>query len=336
MRNETRVLYNQYRRVVAQNNGVEDAREMFTVAPPIAQQMEDIIREEAGFLNRIGAQTVINMKGETIGLDIGSTVASVTKTSGTTEEREPVEVLSLEKTNEYAVDQVDFDTAIRYATLDQWRVYPDFPERYARQLARQIGRDRIMIGWNGTGRAAVKSDRATNPKLQDVAKGWLAKITENAATRIQTDAITLGEAGDYKNLDSLVYDLIENKMAEHHREDTDLVCIVGRQLLHNKYLGLMNDNNAATERVALDVLFSTRQVAGMPAIVVPFFPADGLLVTRLDNLSIYTQEGSLRRLMRERPEKNRVEDFMSQNMDYVIEDYTCLAMVEPGAITLEN
>lgn len=69
---------------------------MFTVAPPIAQAM-DIIREEAGFLNRIGYQSVTNMKGETIGLDIGSTVASVTKTSGTTEERTPTEVLSLEK-----------------------------------------------------------------------------------------------------------------------------------------------------------------------------------------------------------------------------------------------
>jgi P2 family phage major capsid protein len=146
--------------------------------------------------------------------------------------------------------------------------------------------------------------------------------------------MTLGTGGDYKNIDALVYDLIENKMAEHHRDDTDLVCIVGRKLLHDKYLGLMNDNNAATERVALDVLFSTRQVAGMPAVVVPFFPATAILVTRLDNLSIYTQEGSLRRLMRERPEKNRVEDFMSQNMDYVIEDYTCLAHVAAGAITL--
>ena len=334
MRNETRVLYSDYRRQVAQINGVEDAREMFTVAPPIAQQMEDVIREEAGFLSRIGSQTVVNMKGETIGLDIGSTVASVTKTSGTGEERQPVEVLSLEKVNEYEVAQVDFDTAIRYATLDQWRIYPDFPERYARQLARQIARDRIMMGWHGVGRAAVKSDRAANPMLTDVAKGWLTKISETAPDRIQTDPISIGTGGDYLNIDALVYDLVENKMAEHHRDDTDLVCIIGRKLLHDKYLGLMNDNNAATERVALDVLFSTRQVAGMPAVVVPFFPATAILVTRLDNLSIYTQEGSLRRLMRERPEKNRVEDFMSQNMDYVIEDYTCLAHVAAGAITL--
>jgi P2 family phage major capsid protein len=334
MRNETRVLYSEYRRQVAQANGIEDAREMFTVEPPLAQQMEDVIREEAGFLGRIGSQSVINMKGETIGLDIGSTVASVTKTSGTTEERTPVEVLSLEQVNDYEVAQIDFDTAIRYATLDQWRVYPDFTERYARQLARQIARDRIMMGWHGEGRAALKSDRTANPMLSDVTKGWLAKITEKAPARIQTDPISVGTGGDYKNLDALVYDLVENKMAEHHRDDTDLVCIIGRRLLHDKYLGLMNNNNAATERVALDVLFSSRQVAGMPAVVVPFFPADAILVTRLDNLSIYTQEGSLRRLMRERPEKNRVEDFLSQNMDYVIEDYTCLAKVAPGKITL--
>ena len=334
MHNETRILYSDYRRQVAQSSGVEDAREMFTVSPPVAQRMEDVIREEAGFLNRIGYQSVIPMKGETIGLDVGGTVASVTQTSGTNEERKPVELLTLDKINEYEVTQVDFDTALRYSTLDQWRMYPDFGARYARKLARQIARDRIMMGWHGVGRAAVKSDRTTNPMLTDVAKGWLTKISENAATRIQHDAVTVGAGGDYKNLDALVYDLIENKMAEHQRDDADLVCIVGRKLLHDKYLGLMNDNNAATERVALDVLFSTRQVAGMPAIVVPFFPADAILVTRLDNLSIYTQEGSLRRLMREKPEKNRVEDFLSQNMDYVIEDYTCVAQVAAGAITL--
>lgn len=334
MRNETRTQYSQYRKQIAQLNGVEDAREMFTLAPPVAQKLEDIIREEVGFLDRIGSQSVINMKGETLGMDVAGTVASVTTTRGTTEERTPIELLSLLQTNSYETQQINFDTAIGYDKLDQWRVYPDFADRYGRHIAKQIGRDRIMAGFNGTSRAAIASDRLANPMLQDVAEGWLKKIEDRAPLRVQTDPMTVGENGDYKNLDALVYDLIFNKMAIHCQEDTDLVCIVGRKLLHDKYFGLMNEANSTVNKIALDVIWASRQVAGMPAVIVPFFPADAVLVTSFKNLSIYTQEGSSRRLMREKPEKNRVEDFLSQNVDYVVEDYNCVAYAKSGVITV--
>lgn len=334
MRNDTRKQYSAYCRNVALANGVEDARVMFNVAPPIAQRMTDVMREEVGFLNRVNVTPVSNLKGETLGLDVGGTIASVTKTTGTTDTREPIEITKIDKINEYETQQIDFDTAIAYRTLDTWRVYPDFQSRYARHQAKQIGRDIIMMAWNGEERAAGKSDRVLNPRLQDVAKGWLKKIEENAPERVHAGAsITVGKTEEYKNIDTVAYDLIEEHMAEHHQDSTDLVCIIGRKLLHDKYSGLMNDNNTATELVNLDAVFATRHIAGMAAIVVPFFPVDAMLVTTLANLSIYTQEGSMRRFMKEVPERNRVEDYISQNMDFVVEDYTAVSYIKPGVIS---
>lgn len=332
MHNDTRRIYNEYQAQVAEANGVESAREQFNVEPVIAQEFEDVIREEAGFLNRVNHETMDNPQGETLGMDVTGPIASVTDTTGT-EERTAEEIVKYLKRNSYHCQQVDFDKSVRYSVMDKWRHADSFEERYARQIARQVARDRIMMGWNGTHRAVLKSDKLANPKLQDVAEGWLHKITDRAPERVNDTAFTIGASGDYKNLDSAAYSLLEHKMADHHSEDTDLVCIIGRQLLFDKYFGLMNDNNAATERLALDVLFTTRQVAGMPAVIVPFFPKDAMLITRLDNLSIYTQEGTTRRHMIDNPKKNRVEDYFSQNTDYPIEDYECLAYVPPGKIT---
>ncbi len=49
---------------------------------------------------------------------------------------------------------------------------------------------------------------------------------------------------------------------------------------------------------------------------VPYFPADGLMVTRLDNLSIYFMDDAHRRAIIEEP-KDRVENYESMNIDYV-------------------
>ena len=61
---------------------------------------------------------------------------------------------------------------------------------------------------------------------------------------------------------------------------------------------------------------------------VPFFPAGKLLITRLDNLSIYWQEGARRRHLKDEPEYDRVADYQSSNDAYVVEDFGLVALVE--------
>ena len=61
---------------------------------------------------------------------------------------------------------------------------------------------------------------------------------------------------------------------------------------------------------------------------VPYFPADGLMVTRLDNLSIYFMDDAHRRAIIEEPKKDRVENYESMNVDYVVEAYAAGCLIE--------
>ncbi len=51
--------------------------------------------------------------------------------------------------------------------------------------------DRIMIGFNGVKRAKT-SNRSENPLLQDVNKGWLQKIREDAPDHVMGSTTTGG------------------------------------------------------------------------------------------------------------------------------------------------
>ena len=60
----------------------------------------------------------------------------------------------------------------------------------------------------------------------------------------------------------------------------------------------------------------------------PYFPKGTILITRLDNLSIYYQEGGLRRTLKDNPERDRYEDFTSSNDDWVVENYEQVALLK--------
>lgn len=52
-----------------------------------------------------------------------------------------------------------------------------------------------------------------------------------------------------------------------------------------------------------------------------------MLITSFNNLSIYWQKGTMRRLMKDEPEYNRIATYQSINDAYVVEDYGKCAMV---------
>lgn len=331
MHNLTRALFSQYLRDTAENNGLSDdfvsglGITQFNVEPTIQQALIDIVREEVGFLERISMPVVVEQMGEKIGLDINSTIASNTDTLQS--DREVFDPTTLVDVDKYFCQQTNFDLALRYAKLDQWRKFPDFAERLSRAIARQKGRDQIMIGWHGEERAA-NSNRTANPTLKDVAEGWLHKIERIANERVLSQgdngAIKIGLKGDFKNIDALAFDLMGEKMGEHH-DDAGKVAIVGRELLHDKYLQLLNESNAATERNANDIIMTNRTVGGLPAVIVPFFPKRDLLITDLSNLAIYHQEGGDRRTLTDNAKRDQYEDRQSSNIDYMVEDYTAIA-----------
>ncbi|HGW8360913.1 TPA: phage major capsid protein, P2 family, partial [Acinetobacter baumannii] len=216
---------------LAEKNGVETTEKKFSVEPSIAQKMVDTLQETSEFLQKINIQPVDELEGEAIGLTQGSTIAGRSNTKGGTK-RTPVDPTGL-KSNPYKCHKTDFDVAIRYEKMDAWAKFPDFYARWKKFVDRAIALDMIMIGWNGVS-AATQTDRDANPLLQDVNIGWLQKIRTNAPERYMSEVVDasgkvkIGAAGDYKNLDALVVDVVSNLIGEIHQDDTDLVVICGR------------------------------------------------------------------------------------------------------------
>ncbi|MEQ6349956.1 phage major capsid protein, P2 family [Ralstonia pseudosolanacearum] len=335
MQNKTRVLFAAYKAEIAKLNGVERVDEKFSVSPTIQQKLETKVQESSDFLKRINFYGVTEQEGEKIGLGVSGPVASNTDT--TQQDRQTSDISTMDG-HRYRCEQTNSDTHITYQKLDAWAKFADFQTRIRDAIIKRQALDRIMIGFNGVSRAAT-SDRVVNPMLQDVNKGWLQNLREQAPQRVMkegkaaADKITVGGAGaDYGNLDALVYDITNHLVEPWYAEDPDLVVVCGRNLLSDKYFPLVNRDRDPTQQLAADLIISQKRIGNLPAVRVPYFPANGLLVTRLDNLSIYYQEGGRRRTILDNAKRDRIENYESSNDAYVIEDLACAAMAENIAL----
>ncbi|QDQ27718.1 phage major capsid protein, P2 family [Chitinimonas arctica] len=335
MRNETRVLFDAYLDAVAQLNGVSSATRKFAVAPSVQQKLESKMQESSEFLGRINIVGVRELEEEKLGLGISGPIASRTDTSN--KDRQTTDASTLDA-QRYRCEKTNSDTHLRYGKLDQWAKFPDFQTRLRDAIVRRQALDRITIGFNGV-RVAVDTDRVANPLLQDVNKGWLQQFREfangsHALTEVKagTKAIKIGDAvvqaDGYKNLDALVFDLVSNLIDPWHQENPDLLVICGRNLLHDKYFPLVNSKQPPTEQAAADLIISQKRIGNLPAVRVPYFPPNALLVTTYENLSIYWQEGSRRRTVVDNAKRDQVENYESSNDAYVVEDFGAGAFAE--------
>lgn len=334
MNNSTRVLFKAYLDALSSLNGVSSAAEKFTVDPSVQQTLETHIQESSDFLGRINMVPVDEQQGEKIGLGIGAPVASTTNTETT--DRSPADPTTLDKLG-YFCTQTNFDTYLTYKKLDMWAKFKDFQKRIRDALIQRMALDRITVGFNGTSRAAT-SDRDTNPLLQDVNIGWLQKHRVNAPARVMSEVfaasnkVQIGSAIDaahgYKNLDALVMDVVNEMIEPWYQEDTQLVAVVGRKLLADKYFPIVNKDQANSETLAADIIISQKRIGGLPAVRVPFMLPNAIAITRLDNLSIYWQLGTRRRTIVDHAKRDRIENYESSNEAYVVEDHGAMALIE--------
>jgi len=341
MRNDTRRLFTAYEAAIAKLNGVDRVDRKFNVQPSVQQRLETRMQESSEFLSRINIHGVVEQEGEKIGLGVSGPVASSTDT--TKQERKTSDIATLDGLR-YRCEQTNSDTHITYQRLDAWAKFPDFQTRIRDAILRRQALDRIMIGFHGVERVAT-SDPAKYPLRQDVNKGWLQHLREEAPERVMTrgkaaDKIVVGgkdtdAARDYASLDALVFDLVNQMIAPWYAEDPELVVICGRQLLADKYFPLLNKDRDPTQKLAADLIISQKRIGNLPAVRVPYVPPKALLVTRLDNLSIYWQESARRRTIVDKASRDRIENYESSNDAYVVEDLECAAMAENIEVVLE-
>jgi P2 family phage major capsid protein len=338
MRKETRFKFNQYMSRIAELNGVEvaDLNKKFNVEPSVTQTLFDKIQQSSSFLKLINMVTVGELTEEKVGIDVTGTIASNADTANGVE-RKTADFSKLDAYR-YFCNPVNFDYHLTYNKLDLWARYQDFQIRIRNAIIKRQALDYITIGFNGVSRAAT-SDRKQNPLLQDVAVGWLQKYRNDAPERVMssiTDAdgnvisntIKIGKGGHYANLDALVMDAFESLVEEIHRENPEMVVICGRRILTDKYFPMINKFQANTEQLAGELIISQKTIGQLQAVRAPFFPANSIFITTLDNISIYLYEDGHRRHIIENPKLDRVENYEQVKVDFVIEDYEAGCLIE--------
>lgn len=328
MKNTTRAAFNSLLTRIGTLNEVSDATQKFAVTPSVQQKLETKIQESSAFLSKINIIGVTEMEGEKLKLGISGPVAGRTDTSKKDRQTRDLTDLGSEG---YKCFKTDFDTHLPYAKLDAWAKFPDFQTRIRDVIVQRQALDRMVIGFHGTS-VAADTDIAANPLLQDVNKGWLQQMREHAPERVlgsgkTAGKVIVGAAGDYANLDAVVFDAI-TLLDPWYREDAGLVAIVGRELMHDKYFPLVNTKQTNVETLAADIIISQKRIGGLQAVSVPYSPPNAVLITRFDNLSIYFQEGARRRQVLDNAKRDRIENYESSNDAYVIEQYGMTALVE--------
>ena len=332
MKKQTRQVFGQYETRLGQLNDTDNVAKTFSVTPSVQQKLENKMQESSEFLSKVNIIGVGEQEGEKLGLGVSGPIASRTNTKD--KERETRDLSTMDSTK-YRCEQTNFDTHLSYAKLDAWAKFPDFQSRVANAILTRQALDRIVIGFNGV-KVMATTDLAANPLLQDVNKGWLQHLREQAPERVlglvangMPGKVIIGDVdgADYANLDAAVTDAV-NLLDPWYQEDTGLVAIVGRKLLSDKYFPLVNAKQSTTDTLAADIIISQKRIGGLPAARVPYFPDNAILITRFDNLSIYFQDGARRRRVVDEPKRDRIENYESSNDAYVIEDLGLAALVE--------
>ena len=334
MRDQTRKHFHILCGRLAAGYGVANVSEQFSISPSVQQLLKDKIVEASTFLPRINIITVDELKGENILAGASGPVTGRTDTTGDAE-RTPRDVLGLAKYT-YELAATQSDVYMRYNTVDAWAKFPDMAERYLRYVQARIASDMEIIGWNGISVAAT-TNLVANPMLQDVNKGWLQYMRENKPANVLPQGsvagkIRFGAGGDFVNLDVAVHDLLQG-IPSFLRQD--LVALIGTDLIAQEKSALMAAvGGKPTEKTLAQMSLAT--FGGLPWETPSNFPARGLVITSLDNLSIYQQDGSWRRQIVDNPKKDRVEDYNSRNEGYVVETPEKLVAWEFNNVKLEG
>ncbi len=304
----------------------------FTVEPSVQQVLIDKQTEATSLLSEVNVELVDELKGEKLHLGLDGKIVS-SRTDVAAAPRAPKSLWALDD-DKYECRDTHFDTYLTYAQLDKWAKLDDFEARIAAHLVEAQRADRIKIGFNGTAHVP-NTDRDTNPLGEDVNVGWLERLRLNAPENVIKNGKVVNEVSfgadattDFKTLDGLVITMVQELIDSWHHNRNDLVVLVSRELLDDKYHDYYNKIQAPSEQLATQTIDLTRRLGRYQAKIVPWFPAGTVAATFMKNLSIYEQAGSRRRKLDDNAARSRFDNFESFNEDYVIEDFGAMAMVE--------
>lgn len=338
MKPTTEKLVQQVRDVMAEQYQADPNKillgKSFAITGPQEEKLLGAVQQSIEFLQLINMPLVTDIAGEKVFAGTQQTITGRKKEGRYRRNIDPTG-------GKYTCVETDSGVIIPWHLADTWaRMGDQFMSLYAQFVQRQIALDQMMIGWNGTS-VADNSDPTTKKLLEDVNKGWMQWMRDNLTKNILTGGKTANKINlatdkdaDYTSLDHLAYDLRQG-LDPVHRQRTDLVLMVGADIIAKEAdaAGKMH-GRTPTERAAMKQMDLMGSFGGLPATIPPNFPARGCVITTYDNLSIYTQEGSMRRAFKDDDEHKGLVDSYYRNEAYVVEDETLFVGVEPANVVL--
>lgn len=327
-----RQLVSQYASALATTYGVEPTAvsSYFSVTPPQETKLRNALLESQAFLKLITVQDVDQLSGQVVAVGAGGLH------TGRVKGGRFVKQVGVDG-NKYQLVETDSCAQLTWALLSAWANAGDENEFFQKvnDFANEcFALDQLRVGFNGI-KVAETTNPSQYPNGEDVNIGWhqIAKDF-SGGKQIITDAVTLGEGGDYVSLDAMASDLINTSIPAEFREDPRLAVLVGADLVAAEQHRLYQAADRPTEKIAAQLLGNS--IAARPAYVPPFMPGKRMVVTMLSNLHLYTQRGTRQRKAEHVEDRKAYESKYWRNEGYALEYPELYAAFDESAITIAS
>ena len=321
-----------------------DHTKAFSIEPSIQQDLMIDIAQYGEYLKYFNFVSVDEMTGESIIInDQGLVSATADTESG---DERPLSFHSNMSSIKYACKKKFFDWAIHDNKLAYWAKYKDFDEKYRMAFFLAFAKERLINGFHGT-HYSPKSDKSIFKLLEDNGEGWL-KIVELRGTAGSYQKPLLIKIGsgvddDFVNLDQIVLMML-NTIPVHKRDG--LVVVVGAGILSatQSRIVVQNADKPSEKKEVINNKEILTTYGGLPAIPMPFFPQNAVMITKLSgvagqtesNLSIYTHSGSWVRHFQEIPSKELRVDWNARNETNHVEDADRIRIFAPETVVFTD
>ncbi|WP_421242947.1 phage major capsid protein, P2 family [Aeromonas enteropelogenes] len=306
----------------------------FSVSEPMEMVLRKALLDSSDFLSQITCLDVDQIAGQVVQVGVGGLYTG-RKVDGRFRRSAGVDG------HKFALVETDSCVRIDWSTLCTWANAGN-PGQFVQLMSdftnQSFALDMLRVGFNGT-HIADDSDPETYPLGEDVNKGWqqLAREWNDGSQIIAADEgdklyFDPDGAGDYATLDEMASDLINTTIHPAYRNHPRLVVVVGTGLIAASQAKLYSEATKPTEQIAAQQL--DKSIAGRKAYVAPFFPANGMWVTTLANLHIYTQRGTRKRKAEDKDETKGFENSYWRMEGYAIGDYLAFGSYEENDIEI--
>lgn len=325
-----------YREQLAKAYGLPAASldKQFSVTGPVETKLRQALLDSVEFLKLITYLDVDQIRGQVVQVGVGGLY------TGRVQNGRFSASVGVDG-NTYDLVETDSCASLDWGTLTTWansgsegefmRLVNDFSNK-------SFALDMLRIGWNGVS-VATTTDPETYPLGEDINKGWhqLAREWNGGSQIIKAaagDKIYFDPEGDgdYITLDQMASDIIHTTIDPAFQNDPRLVVLVGTDLVAAAQAKIYSEAHHPTEQIAAQSL--AKSIAGRKAYIPPYFPANRMVVTTLDNLHIYTQRGTRKREAKDNQETKSFNNRYWRMDGYALPEYKAYGGIEENDVVI--